>query len=321
MGTGNASVFYGKIEGVQSFIGGFLKWTQGLPLCCHPARKKTMKLFKNNIKQIGIRRAQGEDDLLKVQALRYQVFYEEFGAKPIGDMADLKRDYDEFDDLADHLVVTDTDPKSKVETIIGTYRLLKQDQAAKQGNFLTGKSYDLTPLLESGQSLLELSRSCVLPAYRTRPVLQLLWKGIAEYLIEYDIEVMLGCASFLTTDINEVKQELAYLHHHHLVPKAMRVRARDDLFENMDLVPNADINVRKSFHKLPPLIKGYLRVGSTVGEGAVIDHQFGTIDVFVSMQTHMIAGRYRKHYMDDKTIGKSDAAENVANLLTTDDIE
>ena len=280
-----------------------------------------MKLFKNNIKQIAIRRAQSEADILAAQALRYTVFYEEFGAKPIGDMAKLKRDYDEFDTLADHLVVTDTDPKSGVETIIGTYRLLKQDQAAKNGNFLTSKSYDLTPLLESGQSLLELSRSCVLPQYRTKPVLQLLWKGIAEYLIEYEIEVMLGCASFLTTDMDAIKQELSYLHHHQLAPKAVRVRAQNDQFQSMDLMDNADINVRKSFHNLPPLIKGYLRVGSTIGEGAVIDEQFGTIDVFVSMQTHMIAGRYRKHYIDGKKTGKTDtAAQNVADLLTQDDI-
>lgn len=280
-----------------------------------------MKLFKNSIDQISIRRTTSEEDIRAAQALRYQVFYEEFGAKPLGDMAALKRDYDEFDDLADHLIVIDTDPKTNTETIIGTYRLLKQDQANKHGSFLTGKSYDLTLLLESGQKLLELSRSCVLPQYRTRPVLQLLWKGIAEYIIEHEIEVMLGCASFLTTDLDSVKQELAYLHHHHLAPKAMRVRAQDDQFENMNLMPTADIKIRKAFHKLPPLIKGYLRVGSTIGEGAVIDHQFGTIDVFVSMQTHMISDRYRKHYMDGKTVEKTDtAAENVANILTTDDL-
>jgi len=273
-----------------------------------------MKLFKNSIKQINIRRANSEDDILVAQALRYQVFYEEFGAKPIGDMAEIKRDYDEFDPIADHLIVENT----KENKIIGTYRLLNQDQAKKHGAFLTGKSYDLTSLIESGQKLLELSRSCVLPEYRTRPVLQLLWKGIAEYIIEHDIEVMLGCASFLTTDLDSIKQELAYLHHHHLAPKAMRVRAQDDQFQTMDLMNTTDINIRKSFHKLPPLIKGYLRVGSTIGEGAVVDEQFGTIDVFVSMQTHMIAGRYRKHYNIDRK--ESDAAENVANILTTDEL-
>ncbi|MDB2682974.1 GNAT family N-acetyltransferase [Alphaproteobacteria bacterium] len=280
-----------------------------------------MKLINNDIKNVTIRRVETEEELRAAQRLRYQVFFEEFGAKPSEEMAAQKLDLDKYDSSADHLIVISTDPASSEETIIGTYRMIKQDQAAAQGKFNSDSWYDLSPLLSSGETLLELSRSCVLPEYRTRPVLQLLWGGIADYITEHNIGVMFGCASFHTVNIEEIAEPLSYLYHHHLSPSGLRVRARDDLFMDMNILPKSEINPRKVFHNLPPLMKGYLRVGSTIGDGAVIDEQFGTVDVFITMQTHMLTQRYRKHYerkVDKEIPGGSSSAHKAADILAED---
>jgi putative hemolysin len=254
-------------------------------------------LFKPRSSHISVRHIKNDIELEAAQHLRYQVFFEEFGATPSNDYnRDNRRDIDKYDDVADHLIVISTDKKTGDDTIIGTYRLLKQTQAEAHGEFNSGKWYNLTPLLESGQSLLELSRSCVLPEYRTRNILTMLWQGIGDYISQHNIDIMFGCASFHTANPETIKEELSYLYHYHLAPDAVRCKALDHLYVEMDMMKKKDINTRKAFHALPPLIKGYLRVGSSVGHGAVVDHEFETTDVFVSMQTHMLSEKYRKHY-------------------------
>ena len=279
-----------------------------------------MKLLKNDISSVSIRKIQDKAELEKAQSLRYKVFFEEFGATPPPEIKGKLLDIDEYDDYADHLVVIVTDPKTQDETIIGTYRLLRRDQAEIQGQFNSSKWYNLDKLLSTDQSVLELSRSCVLPEYRTRPVLQLLWQGIADYITENNIEMMFGCASFHTTNVDEIAIPLSYLYHHHLSPNAVRARALDKHYVNMNLTAAHEINTRRVFHDLPPLMKGYLRVGSSVGDGAVIDHQFGTTDVFVVMQTHMLTDRYRKHYERkvDKEIPGGGSARKAVDILAED---
>lgn len=264
---------------------------------------------------IYVRLAENTQEVREAQALRYQVFYEEYGAQADAEMIASKLDIDEYDAYADHLIVIDaTGPK---ERIVGTYRMLLRTGAEEVGQFYSANEYDLSPILSNESSLLELGRSCVLAPYRTRPVLQLLWQGIADYITEHDIDLMFGCASLHSTDIKSISRPLSYLHHYHLAPEQLRPRALKGRYINMNIVPQEDINARRVFAELPPLIKGYLRAGSCIGDGAVIDEQFNTTDVFIIVQTHLLTDRYRKHYERkiQKTIaGGGQDDEKIRNI-------
>ena len=254
----------------------------------------SQKKTSDEDQQVIVRLAQTPDEIEQAQRLRYQVFYDEYGALPDSQMRESQLDIDEYDAYADHLVAIDVSEGK--EHIIGTYRLLQRASAEKVGQFYSSSEYDIDPLLTSGKTLLELGRSCVLPSFRTRPVLQLLWQGIADYISDHDIDLMFGCASIHSTDIKSISKPLSYLHHYHLSPETLRPRAIKGRYINMNIIPQEDINARRVFAELPPLIKGYLRVGATIGDGAVIDEQFNTTDVCIVVQTHLVTDRYRKHY-------------------------
>ena len=245
--------------------------------------------------KVSVRLARDEREVEEAQRLRYRVFYEELAAAPDKEMATVRLDRDDFDKYTDHLIVTD-EHRPVGDQIVGTYRLLRRDVAMKYGGFYTSTEFDISPLMTSGSSLLELGRSCVMPEYRTRPVLQLLWQGIADYMADHNINLLFGCASLHGTDIKNISTPLSYLHHYHLAPEHLRPRALKGRYINMDIIPKEDIDRKRAFSKLPPLIKGYLRVGAMIGDGAVIDHQFNTTDVCILMQTNMVSSRYRKHY-------------------------
>ena len=244
---------------------------------------------------IHVRLATTPEEIHAAQRLRYEVFYKEFGAKPTPEMAAQDRDFDYFDDFTDHLIVVDPSVSDNLG-VVGTYRLLHDQAAKRAGRFYTSSEYDISSLVKSGGHLLEVGRSCVQAPYRTMPVLQLLWSGIARYISEHQIDLMFGCASLHGTDPQKLSQELSLLYHNHLSHDELRPRALPDRYVNMNMVPRDQINARKVFMMLPPLIKGYLRVGATVGDGAVVDEQFNTTDVCIVMPTYMITDKYLRHY-------------------------
>ncbi len=245
-----------------------------------------------------VRLARTEDEIRAAQNLRYQVFYKEYGAIPSTEMIRLERDFDEYDPVAHHLIVTDS--RDGHEVIVGTYRLLDQNAAKTLGHFYSSNEFDLTLLMNSGLSLLELGRSCVMKNYRAGPVLQLLWQGITEYIATNNIDVMFGCASLHSMDVESLKMPLSYLHHYHLVDEKIRPRAVEGRYIDMNMIPKDQIDEKAAFAALPPLIKGYMRVGGAIGEGAVLDPQFNTTDVCIVAQTGLVTARYRKHF-DRKT--------------------
>ena len=270
-----------------------------------------MATLQTDTGTVSIRLARTQAEIESAQRLRYEVFYEEHGAKPSPEMLAIRRDFDAFDTLADHLIVVFEHAGG--ETIVGTYRLINQEAAKRYGQFYSSAEYDLAPLLNSDAKLLELGRSCVLPQYRTRPIMQLLWQGIAEYVTDHRIDLLFGCASLHGTDLQANAKALSYLYHYHLAPADLRPRALGARYENMNILPKESLNPREVFSDLPPLIKGYLRVGARIGDGAVIDAQFNTTDVCIIMQTNLVTSRYRKHY--ERKIqkplpgGETDAAE------------
>lgn len=244
-----------------------------------------------------VRLALREADLLSAQRLRYRVFVEELGGD--GPLVDHGRrlERDEFDPVNDHLVLIDTRrDEGALDHVVGVYRLLRSDQAAAFGRFYCDSEYDLTPLRATGRRLLELGRSCVDPDYRGGTAMFLLWNALADYVLDHGIEVLFGVASFHGTEVEALKLPLSWLHHHHLAPGPLRVRALPAGFQRMDLVPARELDRRAAMVAMPALIKAYLRLGGFVGEGAFLDHAFNTTDVCLLMDTAAMSDRHKGFY-------------------------
>ena len=246
--------------------------------------------------RLNIRLAKTDADIDAAQALRYRVFYEEMAAKPTPETARLKRDFDPFDDVCDHILVTDASLSEGADAVVATYRLLRGSIAASFGRFYTSGEYDISNLFGLPGELLELGRSCVDARSRDRPTMQLLWRGIAAYVFHHDIYLMFGCASLHGTDPTELTLPLSYLHHFHLAPPAFRTKALPDLYVDMNFLPPDAVDPKKALAALPPLVKGYLRLGGFVGDGAVIDEQFNTTDVCILVKTDLVTEKYLSHY-------------------------
>ena len=241
--------------------------------------------------QLDVRLACSDAEIAAAQALRYRVFHEEMGAEASDIARQLGRDIDAYDDHCDHLLVIDHAESGP--GVVGTYRLLRQEVADLHSGFYSEGEFDLSPLVETAAGngqLLELGRSCVAPQWRTHATISLLWRGIASYLRLHGISHMFGCASLHGAEPRAHAAELSYLHHHHLAPP--RLRATATCRADVDLLTPGSYDVRAAQRALPPLVKGYLRVGAMVGDGAFVDRQFNTVDMFVVMPVEAITSRY-----------------------------
>jgi len=218
------------------------------------------------------------------------------------------RDVDAFDAVCDHLVILDHGTGHGAGgAVVGTYRLLRRSVAERHGGFYSAAEFDIAPLLDHRGELLELGRSCVDPAYRSGATMQLLWQGIADYILRHDVSLMFGCASLPGTDIDMLAPTLAYLHRHHLAPPALRARALPDRRVALDRLPTSgasgdtvvmQLGARAAAAGLPPLLKGYLRVGGHIGDGAVIDQAFNTTDVCLIVPMDELSGKYARHFLN-----------------------
>ncbi|MEE9588832.1 MAG: GNAT family N-acetyltransferase, partial [Hyphomicrobiaceae bacterium] len=255
-----------------------------------------------------VRLARTRRDLKLAQRLRYHVFYEEMSAVPSVRAEMRRRDKDPYDAICDHLLVVDAaaQPNSerwggglRRQKVVGTYRVLRQEMAERGLGFYTQSEYDIAPLVASrspGYRFMELGRSCVLEPYRNKRTVELLWHGLWTYVREHKIDVMIGCASFPGTDPDEHAMALSFLHHNALAPPEWRCRAHDRLYVPMDRLPREQVNAKAALKAVPPLIKGYLRLGAFIGDGAVIDRQFGTTDVLIILPVEKIDPRYFEHF-------------------------
>jgi putative hemolysin len=253
------------------------------------------------IGSLEVRLARSDAEIEAAQEVRYRVFCDELGAKS-GTTAGGRRDVDRFDEVCDHLLVLDTAlPGPDPMRIVGTYRLLRQEAALAAGGFYSEEEFDLRGLVarHPGQNFLELGRSCVLPGYRSKRTIEVLWQGIWAYVNHHRIGAMVGCASFHGTDPVEHAQALSYLAHHCRAAGPWEVRAVPGRYKAMDLLPPEAINLRAALAAMPPLIKGYLRLGASIGEGCVIDPDFGTVDVFIVLPVEHIDARYIQYYSSD----------------------
>ena len=257
-------------------------------------------------KNLEVRLASTEEEIKAAQALRYHVFYEEMSAEADAETLATKLDADRFDTFCDHLLVIDhnlvapgQEDTPPLDAVVGCYRLLRQDVAELHGGFYTAGEFDIEPLLKrAGPDVrfLELGRSCVLEPYRNKPTVELLWHGIMHYVAHYDMDVMLGCASFETTDPTALDMPLSYLYYEHKTPEEWYVRARDDQFVEMKRLPKEEVELRPALRAMPPMIKGYIRAGCFIGDGAVVDEQFGTTDVLILFPVSQINERYSSKF-------------------------
>ena len=249
-----------------------------------------------------VRLAETEHEVEQAQRLRYKVFYEEMSAVPSPQMRETARDFDKYDDVCDHLLVVDRDAHDEdgQPMVVGTYRLTRKKDADKVGGFYTSSEYDLAPMLKglpADTKYLELGRSCILKSYRARPgTMQLLWKGLMAYVARFDIDLMFGCASLPGIDVSEMSLPLSYLHHFHAMPEHLRVKAQSELYVDMNRMPKEAIDEREGIRSLPAMLKGYVRAGCCIGDGAVIDRQFGTTDVFIYFPVSGLDPRYKSRF-------------------------
>lgn len=243
--------------------------------------------------QFTVRLATDEADLHAAQRLRYDVFVSELGGDgPLVDH-ETRLERDRFDPFFDHLLLAD---ESRGGAIVGVYRVLRDDQAEKAGQFYSEDEYDISLLKESGRRIMELGRSCLAEGYRGGAAMYHLWNGLAHYVAEHDIEILFGVASFHGTDQGKLAQPLSLLHHRHLAPEALRVRTVPEHYQPLDLVPEDRIDRRAAMLQVPALIKAYLRLGGFVGDGAFVDRRFNTTDVCLVMDTERLNARQKAIY-------------------------
>ena len=301
----------------------------GVRLGAEPYSQEGMPEPLGRIGPLDIRLARSPTEVRLAQRLRYHVFYEEMTAIAGADARRTRRDWDGFDPICDHLLVIDRDrqgsggklaaqaipgdlnsarfgtetmsPRSafrRKPAIVGTYRLLRQDIAERNGGFYSAGQYDIAPLIERHPDLrfLELGRSCVLKPYRNKRSIELLWHGIWSYVLMHEIDMMFGCASLKGTNPDRLAPALSFLHHKARAPEPWRVRAVCDRYVEMNRMPSDAIDERAALRQLPPLIRGYLRLGGFVADGAVVDHQFGTTDILIVLPVAAINRRYIDHF-------------------------
>lgn len=249
-----------------------------------------------------VRMARTAAEVRQAQKLRYRVFYQEGPAIPNPGRLFARRDVDPYDAICDHLLVIDhatRDGNGSIRpAVVGTYRLLRQPLAEEFGGFYTANEFDIGGLIgrHSALTFLELGRSCVLAPYRNKRTVELLWHGIWSYVLQNQLDVMIGCASLDGTDPRQLALPMSFLHHHARAPENWRARALPARYVEMNRISKESIDPKAALRMLPPLIKGYLRLGAFIGDGAVVDHGFGTTDVLIVLPVSAINERYIEHF-------------------------
>lgn len=281
----------GIISSLQAY-GGLQAWA---------ARAHRPSQSLGRVGSLEVRLAQTAAEVRQAQRLRYRVFYQEGAAIPNPARLFVRRDIDGYDAICDHLLVLDHAARDGVlnrPAAVGTYRLLRQPLAEEYCGFYTAGEFDISSLIARHNNLqfLELGRSCVLGPYRNKRTVELLWHGIHSYFFQNHCDVMFGCASLDGTDPKRLALPLSFLHHYAPAPDPWRARALRERYVEMNRMSKETIDLKEALRVLPPLIKGYLRLGAYIGDGAVIDHEFGTTDVLIVLPVSAIKKRYFEHF-------------------------
>lgn len=250
-----------------------------------------------------VRLATSKREIRQAQKLRYRVFFEEGGALADETARLIKRDVCRFDAVCDHLIVVDhaTRDKRGRPRLVGAYRLLRQQAALANFGFYSAGEFDLAPLLarHPAKNFLELGRSCVAADYRGKRALELLWRGIWAYVRHHRIDAMFGCASFAGADPAAHRDALAFLCERAPARAEWRAPAAPGQGVAIAALTPRDAPAVSALRALPPLVKGYWRIGAQFGAEAVVDAKFGTTDIFVIMPVAELDPRYVRYFSGD----------------------
>lgn len=246
------------------------------------------------------RLATSTQDVRRAQKLRYRVFFDEGGATPDPTARLIRRDVCRFDRVSDHLVVVDSAQTFRDGTprIVGVYRLLRQDVAERNFGFYSAREFDVETLVSRhpGMRFLEVGRACIATSHRGKHVLELLWRGLWAYARHHRIDAMIGCASLPGADASVHAGAVRTLSSGGGDP-SWRVTPRPGLAGAAGRGEFAEpADPRSLVRALPPLVKGYWRLGATFSPTPVIDRAFNTTDLFVVMPLAEIEGRYLQYF-------------------------
>ena len=229
-------------------------------------------------------------DIVAAQRLRFQVFNLELN-KGLQHSYQTGLDVDEFDPFCNHLIVRD----NKSREIVGTYRMMRGAQARQHLGFYSEKEFDLSQIKKLDGELLELGRSCARKDFRDRALLPLMWEAIAEQVRAHQVRYLFGCGSLYTTEIAEVRAIFALLKNKYYAPDRCRVEPVEGCrFTGLLDVPIDSADETALFHKLPSLLKGYLRIGALVCGPPALDAEFGTADFFLLLDFDHLKEGYLK---------------------------
>ncbi|MCE9598659.1 MAG: GNAT family N-acetyltransferase [Spirochaetia bacterium] len=251
-------------------------------------------LNSRKTRQLEVRIAQNQLEIEQALTLRYNVFNKELG-EGLARSAATGKDRDDFDLYCEHLIVID----QETAEVVGTYRMLTKTRALQHTGFYSETEFDLSNIYRIQAEIAEVGRSCVHPAYRDGSVISLLWNGIAAYILKHNIRYLMGCGSLHSTDANEVNEVYAFLRdQNHLVEDSLRVKPRSS-HEHPNFKEIAlDADVKAVARRLPPLIKGYMRIGAKIGGKPALDREFGTTDLFIFFDAESVTQRYGKRYLE-----------------------
>ncbi len=223
------------------------------------------------------------DDLREAQRLRYDIFKAEYGAQFHGGIQGI--DSDEFDHYCDHLIVR----CQETQEVVGTYRMLLPSQARRIGRYYSQSEFFMTRMERQLSDMIELGRSCVHPDHRNGTVIMLLWSAIIRYARHHGCQHLVGCASVSMRDGGS--QALALWHQ---VKQSAMV---DPMLEAFPKTPLPLDQIRPASQlDMPPLIRGYLRLGAKVCGEPSWDPDFNTADFLILMDLSVIPPRYARHF-------------------------
>jgi putative hemolysin len=239
-------------------------------------------------------------EVRRAQGLRYRIFFEEGGAIPNPAARLTRRDLCRFDSVCDHLVVVDrmAPARDGSPSVVGVYRLLRQDVAERNFGFYSSREFEVERLIarHPGMRFLEVGRACIAETHRGRRVLELLWRGLWAYARHHAIDAMIGCASLPGADPRAHAATIRWLAASGGDP-SWRVAPRSDRrFTRDDDGARRGLDARALARRLPPLVKGYWRLGATFSPVPAVDAAFGATDLFVAMPLSDIEARYLKHF-------------------------
>lgn len=238
-----------------------------------------------------IRVAQTNAEVKAAFSLRYKVYYEEKGANCDEQTARLQQDKDQYDDYATQIIVEDLrrDPSDRV---IATHRLIFDENIPQGKTFYTAQEFDCQPLFSDHKKLMEIGRVAIHPEYRSGTVLSMIWKYTMALIKDHGVERMFGCGSFTGDDPDKHAHVLSYLYYNHLAPKLLDPVAKAPSTK-MNLLKRSDVDDKKAQESIPPLMRGYLRLGGVVSSTAFIDKDFHMVDTCIFVDTSTIPSTTR----------------------------